>query len=993
VPDRQRILGDRKQTGERQRILGDRTPGQTVRTRVGAASPEPEKKGGDGFLGTLKHVVTQTPTDLKDAALHAPGGVVDFGKAFALDLAEQTRHPLREKGRRTRAQLKAMAEGASETLQHPLRNPGNTLLLGLPAAGSAVRTGEQIAAAGRAAKAGEGAAAVVRAATRKPEIGQRTLKVNDLEVRGHYSRASLSRGVQKATDAALQKGAEKSVRVENRLHKRASKWEQRNQRTEDAKLRSPGTRLDTLGKKLSPAELRALRLVGEETPVARRLGAQEMRKGRATHPKEQARHQERIDLTKAAMEFLDAGPDGKPVFKPEAAKLAKVFEHLKAASTDREGMLKNLGLMDDASQQAAKTKVARVAAGATYGKTETPLGIGKVKMGDKVHAPGVDGLGMVTAVDKQAGTVRVRAYDRGAKAWSEVSYPASDLGRPSKATIGAEDITASPDAVFIGNPVERSKVSGKPKVSSTGTFGRTQKPSSLKKSTGASVEHAMERNDVTRIVAERHHEAVRLTKIDRVRTRLAHAGEASPRRKDDVFVWTDKLISNERIPKEVRSYLDNPEGLQKLNPDEQLSITEQIKKAVFEQHDWRDPETVAAFEKLAKDGKGVFVSRRLMGEYAKRDFNLGQVPGVKFVDAVNNAQKLGLVYLKLNYPLIQAVSNTAMNAIQGAANPVHVTAAVKLDRAIRPETRAVIDDIAGGGAVLQAAFEGQGRIARITQKAAHIMSSKVDTPARRNAFYYEARKAGYNTPEKLEKLISDDKHSGDLGEIAQRMREAIVDYGEMSPFERGVIRRLIFVYPWQKGATKYAGHFLRDHPVQAAVGSQLAAQGKQESDNVFGAVPSYLEGLIPTGGRAVNPAGFNFFQTPAQIGQGIAGLATGNPASPEGQGFLAPFPGLAIALATQRDDIGRPLNGNLAADVRDSLITSMPVSALARAAANGHEGAAPDLVRSLVGSRASSKTFPDPNDAYWRFLLGGLYPRKYDRGALNQNAARERSGR
>jgi hypothetical protein len=47
----------------------------------------------------------------------------------------------------------------------------------------------------------------------------------------------------------------------------------------------------------------------------------------------------------------------------------------------------------------------------------------------------------------------------------------------------------------------------------------------------------------------------------------------------------------------------------------------------------------------------------------------------------------------------------------------------------------------------------------------------------------------------------------------------------------------------------------------------------------------------------------------------------------------------------------------------------------------------------VLGGRGPSKTFPNKNDALWRFLLGGLYPRQYDKAALNANAAREKTGR
>lgn len=900
-----------------------------ARDGSGSSAPAPKHHRG-GLLGTIEHVITQTPKDLVNTALQAPGGIVKLAKVIPPDLiAIAEGAPQTDKRRVAANDLgKGILHQTIETVKHPLRNPGNTLLLGLPAVGAAGKLAE----AGDVARAGATAGEVARVAV-KGAPGTRTLKVGNLEVRGHYSRSAGSRVVQKLTDAGLQRGAEKSVKVENKLHKRAAKWNQRNERVADSTQRAAGTRVAILGQTLKPDELRALRLVAEETPVARRLGAQEMRKGRATNPKEQARHQERIDLTKGAMKYLDEHPTtGAPVFKPAATKLAKVYDALKTASSDREAILKNLDLLDESAQQAAKTKTARIAAGAT--------------------------------VNKKTGEV-----------------------------VGAEDIVASPNAVHIGAPVERTKVLGRPKVSSTGTFGHTRKPSSLKVSTGGSVERALERGDVTQLVAERHSEAVRLGKIDRVSQKIAkQAGEAIPRRKDDVWVWTDKTVSSKRIPADVRKYLDNPEALQQLPPDRQVSLTEKIKESLFERHDWEaDEETRNAFMERAKKGEGVFVPRRLLGELAKTDY-AGSTSAVGHsIDVVNNAQKTGLVYLKVNYPIVQALSNTAMNLIQQGPFAVkNLTNSFKLDGKLGPEYSAIIDDIMGQGAIVQAAFEGQGTVARATQKIANVMSSKVDGPARRSSFLHEAAKAGYKTDGELKSLIDEDAKAGDLAEVAQRAKEAIVDYGDLSPFERKFVRKLIFVYPWQKGATKYAGHFLRDHPVQAAALMAVAGVGKRESDKTFGALPTYLEGLIPFGDRSVNPAGVNFFQTPAQIEQAASGLISGSPEQRgAGIGFLAPAPGILAGLLSGHDDIGRPLKSNIGGNIRDLTYGQTPVAAMVRAAASGNS----DLVRKTVGSRTSSQSFPDPNDAYLRFLLGGLYARKTSTPALNKNAALQKTGR
>jgi len=109
-----------------------------------------------------------------------------------------------------------------------------------------------------------------------------------------------------------------------------------------------------------------------------------------------------------------------------------------------------------------------------------------------------------------------------------------------------------------------------------------------------------------------------------------------------------------------------------------------------------------------------------------------------------------------------------------------------------------------------------------------------------------------------------------------------------------------------------------------------------------------------------------------------AGLVSGRvPTVGEPQQFLAPVPSLVLALGTRRDSFGRPLVGKSLGKVAfDELVADTPQSSVFRA---------------LMGKPRGSRTFPDPDgtDAYWRFVFGGLYPRQFDRRALNENARRE----
>src|SRR5204862_1278453 len=103
------------------------------------------------------------------------------------------------------------------------------------------------------------------------------------------------------------------------------------------------------------------------------------------------------------------------------------------------------------------------------------------------------------------------------------------------------------------------------------------------------------------------------------------------------------------------------------------------------------------------------------------------------------------------------------------------------------------------------------------------------------------------------------------------------DYGDLGPVEASIVRRVIFFYPWVKGATKWTVHFVEEHPVQAAVATQVAKQGKQKQREALGdKLPLWASGLIPTGnGKTVNPAGLSALSTPAELAAQAAGALPG----------------------------------------------------------------------------------------------------------------------
>jgi hypothetical protein len=316
---------------------------------------------------------------------------------------------------------------------------------------------------------------------------------------------------------------------------------------------------------------------------------------------------------------------------------------------------------------------------------------------------------------------------------------------------------------------------------------------------------------------------------------------------------------------------------------------------------------------------------------------------------------------------------------QGFAAVPNLARAAKLNGHLGPELTARIDTLMGEGFARAISAHGQGLAAGVVDKAASFWSKGVDTPFRRSSFLYEAKRLGYKTPAELEHLLTSPDHLQQLVEVTQRANREIIDYANLTPTEREVIRRVVFFYPWVKGSTVYAGRFLREHPVKAAAVGQVGALGKQ-NDPV---APSYLEGVFPVGGRLVNPTSTSILQTPAQVGQALAGLAGGDVGQVgELSNFLSPASALALAAVTRRDRQGYqyPAGSNLGGIAADQLVKHVPQYTLGQ------------RISDALNGKGQDRLYP-PNilDAILQYTVGGVAPRKYNKAKLAELAANERS--
>lgn len=305
------------------------------------------------------------------------------------------------------------------------------------------------------------------------------------------------------------------------------------------------------------------------------------------------------------------------------------------------------------------------------------------------------------------------------------------------------------------------------------------------------------------------------------------------------------------------------------------------------------------------------------------------------VDVANQAATLGILYLKPSYLMPNLIGQTALTLTHQHFNPVELMRSFKMHREItgsqlgerlRSGGKKEYDPLAARvgavtgdqGIVRSLAPEKVGATALtrgvggVHEGLSNFYGKILDTPFRSAAFFYEARRKGYRSREDIEGLF-DGNHNDDLSEIATKANRAMIDYTNLSKTERNLIRRVVFFYPWVKGATVYGGHFVGEHPMQAASQAAIGRMGQEKALEDLGELPSYAQGVFKVGEREIpgigtvplvsNPAAASILGTPADTLEAVRGIAEGNVRSGTGllSEYLNPAATAALAAVTRVD--------------------------------------------------------------------------------------------
>lgn len=273
----------------------------------------------------------------------------------------------------------------------------------------------------------------------------------------------------------------------------------------------------------------------------------------------------------------------------------------------------------------------------------------------------------------------------------------------------------------------------------------------------------------------------------------------------------------------------------------------------------------------------------------------------RIFDTTNNTTKMGLIYIKGSYVPTNFTGNAGFLTLQQGhrALPNLVRSAGLQNRTwapgwlkktaglmsdLQPETLRRIDIEVGSGASHALGGEGKGITGRITRKVADASGALADRLPRRAAWLDEASKRGYKTEEQVTKLLDDPNLRHVLNQVSETAENALVKFRGLKPFERKVISRAFFIYPWLKGATRYGGRLAIDRPITADIASHIGEYGADDAQRILGRIVSYLDGIVPVGkieqkfgARVIgvsNPGPITPLGTAAQVGEAL-GAAIG----------------------------------------------------------------------------------------------------------------------
>ena len=295
----------------------------------------------------------------------------------------------------------------------------------------------------------------------------------------------------------------------------------------------------------------------------------------------------------------------------------------------------------------------------------------------------------------------------------------------------------------------------------------------------------------------------------------------------------------------------------------------------------------------------------------------------KGVDAVNDLVYLSLIYSNPGYIPSNLVGNLVFAGLdQGAFLIPNLYKAGQILAHASPSLRKKILNEIGPGPTIAVTSGAATRASRAISAPARVASRIADVGPRVSAWVHAAGKVGVLNPykpaltkadfQKLEGLFGKSNRRL-LNDIKENAEEAMVRFDNLSPLERSVAKRVLFVWPWIRGATRYPFVFAKDHPLRSAA----IAYGAYEYQDEIRArmlnndeMPPWLQNTIKTGKKVVDgktyPMGLPTNAiSPISTAYGTISSAIGRPGANTLVEFLNPALRSAYQIASRETPYGQ----------------------------------------------------------------------------------------
>ena len=93
-------------------------------------------------------------------------------------------------------------------------------------------------------------------------------------------------------------------------------------------------------------------------------------------------------------------------------------------------------------------------------------------------------------------------------------------------------------------------------------------------------------------------------------------------------------------------------------------------------------------------------------------------------------------------------------------------------------------------------------------------------------------------------------------DVVQEVLDELIDFNDLSQFERAAIRRVVPFYSWIKGITKATARLALNRPLKAAFLTEVAQTiGEKELQKLLGIGEDILKAYAPAGGVKKTPQG------------------------------------------------------------------------------------------------------------------------------------------